>query len=407
MDENNEFLYVIVRKVARKTSDHRGVIKLIYLDYAATTPIRKEALDAFVQASGTYFGNPSSLHDRGVEASDVLEKCRFIWAEMIHGEKDGIYFTSGGTESNQLAVMSLLAGNRERGNHIITTEVEHSSLYNLFKQLDDDSYDVTFLPLNERGVVDVEVVQKAIRPSTVLASIHHGNSEVGFVQPIDKLGKLFHESNIIFHVDCVQTFGHIPIDVKRTRIDSLSISSHKIYGPKGTGLAYINPHLKWRSQVEQTTHENGFRPGTVNVPSIVAFSVAGQLILEEKKMKTDQYRSLRSRFVQRLHKELPQVRVIANESDQLPHIIGLVFPKVEGQYVMLECNKRHIHVSTGSACQVGMQSPSRTLLSIGMNEIEAKQLVRISFGKDTTETELMQCIDVFKELVLENSVIYD
>lgn len=380
---------------------------MIYLDYAATTPIRKEALDAFVQASETYFGNPSSLHDRGVEASDMLEKCRLIWAEMIHGDKKGIYFTSGGTESNQLAVMSLLAGNRERGNHIITTEVEHSSLYHLFKQLDGDGYDVTFLPLNERGVVDLEVVRKAIRPSTVLAAIHHGNSEVGFVQPIDKLGKLFHESNVIFHVDCVQTFGHLPIDVKRIGIDSLSISSHKIYGPKGTGLAYINPRLKWRSQVEHTTHENGFRPGTVDVPSIVSFSVAGQLAMKERETKTDQYASLRSRFVERLHEELPQVRVIANENDQLQHIIGLVFPKVEGQYVMLECNKRRIHVSTGSACQVGMQSPSRTLLSIGMDETKAKQLVRISFGKETSETHLMQCIDVFKQIVLENSVIFD
>lgn len=372
---------------------------LIYLDHAATTPIRKEALEAFIHASETYFGNPNSLHDHGVQAHGMLEKSRSIWATMIHGEKDGIYFTSGGTESNQLAVLSLLAGNKERGNHIITTEVEHSSLYNLFKQLDGDQYDVTFLPLNDQGIIDVEMVKEAIRPTTVLASIHHGNSEVGFIQPIAELGSIFDDHKIIFHVDCVQTFGHVPIDVKRYRIDSLSISSHKIYGPKGTGLAYMNPRMKWRSQVENTTHENGFRPGTVDVPSIVAFTVAGQLMLEELEKKAKQYKSLRTLFIHSLRQELPQVQVIMNEASQLPHIISLVFPEYEGQHVMLECNERRIHVSTGSACQVGMQNPSRTLLSLGKDEMEAKQLVRLSMGRNTTEEQLLRCIDVFKQIV--------
>src|SRR5699024_1007983 len=306
-----------------------GGISLIYLDYAATTPMRKESIDAYVQANELYFGNSSSLHDYGLKANDVLMHCRREWALMIHGEEDGIYFTSGGTESNQLTVMSLLKPYKHKGKHIITTEAEHASLYHLFKQLSEDAFDVTFLPLTDDGLIDIEDVRRAIRPNTVLAAIHHGNSEVGFLQPIDQLGKLFHEHNVLFHVDCVQTFGHVTIDVERFKIDSLAISSHKIYGPKGVGLAYINPRVTWQSIVKHTTHENGFRPGTVNVPGIVAFTVAGQLIDTERDYLHSHFTSLRRTLKRLIKTELKDVRLLEHKIQQLPHIIGLIFSNLE------------------------------------------------------------------------------
>lgn len=241
---------------------------MIYLDHAATTPIRREALDAYVEASEKYYGNASSLHDIGMQANDVLEKCRTLWGTLIDADPSGIYFTSGGTEANQLAILSYIKAHKERGKHLITTEVEHSSLYNLFQQLAEDGYDVTFLSLQKDGTVSLEEVRKVIRPDTILASIHYANSEVGILQPIAALGKVFAAHDIFFHVDCVQAFGHVPLSVKKLKIDALSIASHKIYGPKGIGLCYMNPTVFWQSVIQNTTHEKGFRPGTVDVPSI-------------------------------------------------------------------------------------------------------------------------------------------
>lgn len=374
---------------------------MIYLDHAATTPIRREALDAYVEASEKYYGNASSLHDIGMQANDVLEKCRTLWGTLIDADPSGIYFTSGGTEANQLTILSYIKAHKERGKHLITTEVEHSSLYNLFQQLAEDGYDVTFLSLQKDGTVSLEEVRKVIRPDTILASIHYGNSEVGILQPIAALGKLFAAHDIFFHVDCVQAFGHVPLSVKKLKIDALSIASHKIYGPKGIGLCYMNPTFFWQSVIQNTTHEKGFRPGTVDVPSIVAFTLAGQLIENERNEQEKKYVTLRKHFLETLAETVESVEVIEHPHAQLPHIIGLIFSHVQGQYVMLECNKRGIALSTGSACQVGKQDPSRTLLSIGKSLDEAKQLVRISLGKATTEKDLVKCVRAFQEIMLE------
>lgn len=375
---------------------------MIYLDHAATTRMRKEALDAYIEANEKYFGNASSLHDIGQKAKDALDQCRKLWAQLIDGEEEGIYFTSGGTEANQLAILSYIKANKDKGNHLITTEVEHSSLFNLFQQLEDEGYEVTYLPLQSSGIVSINDVKKTIQPNTILASIHYGNSETGFVQPINELGDIFAKHNIFFHVDCVQAFGHLPISVKQAKIDALSISSHKIYGPKGIGLCYMSPAVYWSSVVKNTTHEKGFRAGTVDVPSIISFTLAGQLIEQERVKQEDIYAKLRANFVAKLRKAIPEVEVVENEKKQLQHIIALIFPKLQGQYIMLECNKRNIAVSTGSACQVGKQDPSRTLLSIGKSTDEAKQLIRISLGKFSTEDQLNQCLNAFQEIIMQN-----
>lgn len=372
---------------------------MIYLDYAATTPIREEALHVFHEASKKYFGNPSSLHEIGTQAKSALEMCRTAWAKMIQGHEEGVFFTGGGSESNQLAIWSILSGNKENGHHIITTDAEHSSLYNVFQQLETQGYEVTYLSLKENGQINLQELKEVIKQETVLASIHYGNPEIGVLQPIAEIGNILKEAGVIFHTDCVQAFGNIPIDVKSASIDALSISSHKLYGPKGTGVCYIEPHVLWQAQVKNTSHERGFRAGTVDVPSILAATTTAQLMMKEMEERCKKHQQLRVQFLTKLKKTLPQVEVVENKANQLVHIIGLLFPETQGQHIMLECSKYGIAISTGSACQVGMQDPSRTMLSLGKTADEAKQFVRISFGNMTTNTEVNQCVQVLERIM--------
>lgn len=374
---------------------------MIYLDYAATTPMRKEVLHAFQEAAKKYYGNPSSLHDIGTEANEALELCREQLAGTIQGNKDGVYFTSGGSESNILAIRSLIEANRKKGNHLITTDAEHSSVHNLFKQLEEEGYEVTYLSVDGGGQIDLADFQNALRKDTILASIHHGNSEIGALQPLFEIGKILKEHQIIFHTDCVQSYGKVPIDVNQNYIDSLSVSSHKIYGPKGIGMCYINPRVNWKSQYKGTTHEKGFRPGTVDVPSILAFTAAAQMMHQEMEGQRRRDLHLRMKLVNGL-KELSNQFVVEGNDDmdkQLPHIVGLSFLQAQGQYIMLECNRYGLAVSTGSACQVGQQSPSRTMLSMGKTVDDAKQLIRISFGKMTTEEQITQTIQTIGKVL--------
>lgn len=368
---------------------------MIYLDYAATTPMSEDALYVYNEAVKRYFGNASSLHEYGTVAKDALDASRQSWASMIGGIEEGVYFTSGGTEANQLAIRSLIDGNKNRGNHLITTEVEHSSLYNLFKLLESDyGFDVTYLPLQKSGSISITDLEKAIRPSTILASIHAVNGETGFVQPIETIGKLLQKKDILFHTDFVQAFGSIDINAITMYIDSLSIASHKIYGPKGVGLCYINPRLNWRAQVPNTTHERGFRPGTVDVPAILSFTAAAQQLHKSSQDHIEKMSYLRQYFLQALYAQVKDVVIYESEHEQVPQIIGLSFGKLQGQYIMLECNKNGIAISTGSACQVDQQSPPRTLLSLGKSQDEANQFVRISFGQMTSKHEVGQLVKV-------------
>jgi cysteine desulfurase len=371
---------------------------MIYLDYAATTPIREEALHIFNEASLKYFGNPSSLHDIGSESNQLLEMCRKDLADKINAEADGIYFTSGGSESNILAIRSLVSAHKNKGNHLITTATEHSSVFHLFKQLETEGFTVSYLSVDKYGQIKLDELKEVITKNTILASIHHANSEIGTIQPIEQIGKLLRDNGVIFHSDCVQTFGKIPIDVKSACIDSLSISSHKIYGPKGVGACYINPSIIWKMQLPNTSHEKGFRPGTVNVPGIAAFTTAAGLICNEMEGNTKKNVSLRGKFLDGLQGINHNITVEGHLVNQLPHIIGLSIEGTQGQYIMLECNRYGIAISTGSACQVGQQSPSKTMLAIGKSHDEAKQLIRLSLGKSTDASHIDKVIEVLKTI---------
>lgn len=372
---------------------------MIYLDYAATTPMRIEALNAYKEAALKFYGNASSLHDIGTKANDILNICRMSLAKLINGTSDGIYFTSGGSEANILAVRSLLRGNKHKGNHIITTEVEHSSLFYLFNELEQAGYEITYLPINEVGKICLRELKDSIKDSTVLVSIHHGNPEIGVMQDLQAIGKILHEAKVIFHTDCVQTFGNEMIDVQENYIDSLSISSHKIYGPKGTGMCYISPKVNWKPVIENTSHEKGFRPGTVDVPNIVAFTTAADLIVSEMDKNNKHYKNLREYLIAKLFKIENKVRIVGSSHQQLSHIVGLTISQLQGQYTMLECNRHGIAISTGSACQVGMQSPSRTMRSMGKSIEQAQQFIRVSFGRSTTKKDLEKFTNILREIL--------
>lgn len=372
---------------------------MIYLDYAATTPMSDLALQVYKEAAQRYFGNASSLHDHGTKAEEALQVCRKQHALFINGEAEGIYFTSGGSESNVLAIQSILKGYKDKGNHIITTEVEHASIYHLCKQLEDEGFELTYLGTNENGTIDLAELEAAIRPTTVLASIHHANGEIGALQDLEKIGEILARHDVIFHTDGVQTYGELPIDVAACKIDSLSVSSHKIYGPKGCGFCYLAPDIQWKAVYDNTTHEGGFRTGTVDVPSIMAFTAAAQEMMQTMENRQLQYEKMRQVFLEGMAALAPYVTVEQSLEGQLPQIVGLSFSQVQGQHIMLECNRQGICISTGSACQVGMQGPSRTMLAIGKTRAEATQFVRLSFGKATTISDIEKTVKVIREIV--------
>ncbi|KKI92349.1 cysteine desulfurase [Bacillus sp. SA1-12] len=362
---------------------------MIYLDYAATTPMSENSLNIYMKAAKNAYGNSSSLHDIGHIAGMTLQASKKLITDMIGGNEKRLYFTGSGSEANVLAIQSLLNGVNPLKNHIITTQIEHSSLYTFFKRLQTDGFEVTFIEPNNQGQVSVEVVISKLKDNTGLVSIQHGNSELGVIQPIEEIGLCLKKHGILFHSDCVQTFGKMPIHIEKGYVDAISISSHKIYGPKGIGAVYIHSSAYWQPVIPGTTHESGFRPGTVDVPAAAAFAAAAKDIADKMNEYLHHYQELRSQFI-RLIEPYRDRLILLNENSEntLSNILPVIIKGIEGQYIMLECNRKGFAISTGSACQVGMQAPPRSLLAIGLDEQIAKQYIRISLGAQTTAKEL-------------------
>lgn len=363
---------------------------MIYFDFAATTPMDKEAAEAYMQVATEYFGNASSLHDIGGQSSSLLENCREELAHLLGIDKKGLYFTSGGSEGNFLAMEALLSAPLKKGKHIISGIAEHSSVHGALRRLEKAGYEITLLPFDNSGRIDMESLVDAIKPETVLVSIQHVNSEIGTIQPIEDIAAICKAHQIHFHSDFVQSFGKI--DVKRVAglVDSFSFSGHKIYGPKGIGGVYIHPRILWEPFFPGGSHEKGFRPGTVNVPAIVGMTVAAQNIIGQLLENQHKYLLLRNDFFEALEPIRDRVNVYGAEGDdsQLPNIIGLGCSGIEGQWMMLECNRLGFAISTGSACQIGMQSPAKVTQALGLGDAEAKEFIRISFGNSTTREDV-------------------
>lgn len=371
-----------------------------YFDYAATTSLDPDAASTYVEVACKYFGNSNSLHDMGDTASRIVENCRDEWGRLINVDKNGIYFTSGGTESNFLILHSLLMGTKKEGKHLITSTAEHASIHSAMHVLAEKGYEITYLPLSKTGLIDTRLLEETIRPDTVLVSIQHVNSEIGAIQPIKEISTICKRYHILYHSDMVQSFGKIEVKEVTPYVDALSLSSHKFYGPKGVGIAYINPNVPWIPIVLNGSHENGFRSGTVNTAGIASMTVAAQKAcstISKNETKLSKFRKLFTKMI-------PKESVTIFEcTDQYPGIIGLRAKGIEGQWLMLECNRRGFAISTGSACQVGKQAPSKTMEAFGLAVQEAKEFVRISMGKDTKEDDVRDLANTIKQLAIKSS----
>ncbi|MEK4024526.1 IscS subfamily cysteine desulfurase [Sporosarcina sp. FSL W7-1283] len=374
-----------------------------YFDYAATTPLHKEAAAVYLSTAQHQFGNTTSLHDAGGMAQNVLERCRKQLAAILGVHSEGLYFTSGGTESNSLALLSLAQANMHKGNHIILTAAEHPSLHSAAAYLADQGFHITTIPFTADGFIDLQALENAINGRTIVVSVQHCNPEIGTIQPIRSIYETLQPKGILLHSDCVQSFGKLNVQDITPYVDSLSVSSHKIYGPKGVGALYINPRLRAVPLFPGTVQEKGFRGGTVNVPGIAAFLIAAQLAEETGNLA--HYQKLRTIFFNALlpHKEFFTFFGSDQAAEQLPHIIGLRVNHSEGQLIMLELNRRGFAVSTGSACQVGKQQSSTTMNAMQIPVHLSKGLVRISFGQSSTGKTVQQLADCLVEIAKEQN----
>lgn len=373
---------------------------MMYLDHAATTKIDQKALEVLTEANNRFFANPSSHHDLGSESNQALKQARTTLAETLSVDPEEIVFTSGGTEANQLAILTLLESVTHQGKHLITTRIEHSSIYNLFNKLEKKGYQVTYLDVDETGLISLEQLKQSIRNETILVAIQHVNSEIGVIQNIKDIGKYLYSKGICFHSDLIQSYGKIPLDLKEMNVTSAAVSSHKIYGPKGIGLIYFSKEVSYRPYYPETTHEFGFRPGTVDVPSALAFAYAGQKAIKQLSEDNKKAKQLRNLLEDKL-KESNKIVIHSHPTNQLNQIIAISINGLQGQYAMLECNRYNLAISTGSACQIGQASPSRTMMSMGKTEVEAKELIRISTGRYTTKEEINHLADVLIKISKE------
>ena len=380
---------------------------MIYFDFAATTPLDTEAAEIYMKVATDFFGNSNSLHDIGSQAAGLLENCREKLASLLGIEPAGLYFTSGGSEGNFLAIEALLSNVDMSKNHIITSIAEHSSIHGTLKRLEKYGYRVTYLPFSPEGRIHPETLKAELTPETALVTIQHVNSEIGSIQPIEEISEICQANKVFFHSDFVQSIGKLKLKRVAQYVSSFSFSGHKIYGPKGSGGVYINPQIGWKPLFPGTTHEKGLRPGTVNVPAIVAMTAAAQKVIGHEAEEEKKFQTLRHVFFDKLRPIWDFVKVIqAKDAYQLPSVIGMRISGIEGQLLMLECNREGMAISTGSACQVGMQAPSKTMQALGVPNEEAKEFIRISFGRTTTVEEVEKLGETISGIVSKLKLLH-
>jgi len=378
-------------------------MKRIYMDHAATTPVDKEVLEEMLPFFTGKYGNPSSLHSFGREAHDAMEKARENIAKLVNAEKDEIVFTSGGTESDNFAIKGIAYKMKEEitdynGPHIITSSIEHPAVMETCKYLELQGFKVKYLPVDRYGVVNLDDLKKSISKGTFLITIMHANNEIGTIQNIDEIGKIAKKHNIIFHSDAVQSAGKIPVDVKKTNIDLLSISSHKIYGPKGVGALYIRKGVKPEPVIHGGGHEKGLRSGTENIPNIVGFGKACELAKKRLNEDAEHLTTLRDKLIKNVL-NIEESYLNGHPTQRLPNNAHFRFTAIEGESLILSLDEKGIAASTGSACSSKKLLPSHVLLAIGLNEVEAHGSLRLTLGRENTEDDVKYVIDVLPCIV--------
>lgn len=368
----------------------------VYLDHNASTPVHPEVLEAMLPYFADRFGNPSSIHGFGREARDGVEAARQSVAHFLRVGKDEILFTSGGTESDNAAVKGIAAA-RGRG-HIVTSAVEHHAVLRSVQALEKQGFEATYLPVDGHGMVDPDDVRRALRPDTIVVSIMHANSEVGTIQPVAAIGRLTREREIPFHVDAVQTFGKLPLDLDALGIDVLSFSSHKIYGPKGTAGLYIRKGTKMVSVQHGGEHERRRRAGTENVPGIIGLGKAVEVRARDMAAEETRVRALRDRLWEGLERRVPEMRLNGHPTERLPGTCNVCFRHIESESIVLGLDLKGIAVSAGSACTSGSIEPSHVLVAMGVPLDWAMGTVRCSLGRTTTAEDIDYVLDCVEPL---------
>ena len=371
----------------------------VYLDHNATTPLRPEVLEAMLPYLQVHFGNPSSIHWAGRRAKQGLETAREQVAMLIHCRPSEILFTSGGTESNNLALAGVLRSAHVRGSHVVTTAIEHSSILEPLRTMTDSGSSFTLLSVNNEGRVNADDLVSAIRPETVLVSIGVANHEIGTIQPIAALSRVTKERKILLHIDAVQAAGKLPIDVNALGVDLLSLSAHKMYGPKGVGALYVRKGTGITALMHGGPQEREKRAGTENVAAAVGFGMAAALAAREVETNAAHYLRLSSKLRDEILRRIPGTCLNSPAKDCLPNTVNIGFADVTGEGLMMGLDLAGIAVSTGSACAAGSLEPSHVLLALGRDPDAAKSALRFSVGKDTTATDIGHLLDILPGVV--------
>jgi cysteine desulfurase len=378
-----------------------GVLKMnrIYLDHAATTPVKPEVLDAMMPYFTQSFGNPSSIYQVAQINKKAIDDARETIAKHLGANTNEIFFTSGGTEADNWAIKGIVEANKNKGNHIITTKIEHHAVLHTCEYLEKQGFEVTYLDVNEEGVIDLEVLKAAIKDTTILISIMYANNEVGTIMPIKEIGAIAKERGIAFHTDAVQAIGQVRIDVKEQNIDALSLSGHKIYGPKGIGVLYIRRGLRITNLIHGGAQERGRRAGTENVPAIVGIAKAMELAYTDFEAKNERIKGLRDKLMNGILETIPYSKLNGSITNRLVNNVNIGFEFVEGESLLLLLDMNGVAASSGSACTSGSLDPSHVLLALGLPHEKAHGSLRLTLGEGTTEQEVDYVLEKLPAIV--------
>lgn len=374
-------------------------MKRIYFDHNATTPLHPEVAKYMASLMEEYWGNPSTVYSIGRDARRLMDEGREKIARAIGCLKEEIIFTSGGTESNNLAIIGVARANRKRGNHIITTQIEHPSVLKACKALQKEGFEVTYLPVDEYGVVRLEELEGAIKKETILISVMNANNEIGTIEPISEIGRIARKREVYFHTDAIQTVGKLKIDVKEMNVDLLSISSHKVYGPKGVGALYVKKGTRINSILHGGHQEKGLRPGTENPIGIAGFGKSAEIMTTEMEKDAGRLSELRDRLFEGIKERIDYVRLNGHPIQKLPNTLNISFDFVEGESIVLGLDDYGIAAATGSACTSATLEPSHVLLAIGLSPEVAHGSLRLSLGRDNTEEDVTYFVEVLPKVV--------
>ncbi len=371
----------------------------IYLDNAATTKVSREVVDVMKEALENEFGNPSSVYKIGRDNKRLMEEAREEIANFLNADSKEIFFTSGGTEADNWAIKGIAEQYEKKGNHIITSKIEHHAVLHTCEYLESKGFEVTYLDVDRDGFVSVEELKKAIRPTTILITIMFANNEIGTIQPIKEIGAIAKEKGIIFHTDAVQAFGHIPIDVKDMNIDMLSLSGHKIYGPKGVGALYVKKGVVVKNLIHGGAQEKRKRAGTENTSALIGLKKAVELAKENLEYETTEVAKLRDYCMELVEKEIPHILINGDRKKRLPGNLNFSVRFVEGESLLLMLDMKGIYCSSGSACSSGSLDPSHVLMALGLTHEEGHGSLRVSLAKYTTKEEIDTFVTELKPIV--------